>query len=125
MYSVQLGELLKNEDFALDIAGLIGISRTSNKNIIKGESILIETNGGSPYILSIYAFGANTEYISTFIISWASIYAADIVKLSEYNYTNNITIEVSRTGNDRYVLTYKSGNLDSINLKYSLRQLLQ
>ena len=119
-----VGGLLKNKDFALDIAGLIGISRASKKNIRKGESISIETNEKSPYILSIYASEINTEYIATFIISWASIYAADIVKLSEYSYTKNITIEVSRTGNDRYVLTYKSGNLDSINLTYSLRQLL-
>jgi hypothetical protein len=58
------------------------------------------------------------------MLAWASVYAAGITKISEYSYTSNVTIEVSRTGTDKYKITYKAGNVSSVELKYSLRKLI-
>ncbi len=104
---------------------LIGINSTVTTILQVGESVEIrETNTASIYLLSIRASASNTEYLATYILAWASIYAAGVTKLSEYSYTSNVTIEVSRTGTDKYKITYKAGNVSSIELKYSLRKLI-
>jgi hypothetical protein len=107
------------------LAELIGINSTVTTILQVGESVEIrETNTASIYLLSIRASASNTEYLATYILAWASIYAAGVTKLSEYSYTSNVTIEVSRTGTDKYKITYKAGNVSSIELKYSLRKLI-
>lgn len=107
------------------LAELIGINSTVTTILQVGESVEIrETNTASIYLLSIRASASNTEYLATYILAWASIYAAGVTKLSEYSYTSNVTIEVSRTGTDKYKITYKAGNVSSIELKYSLRNLI-
>jgi len=107
------------------LAGLIGINSTVTTILQVGESVEIgETNTASIYLLSIRASASNTEYLATYILAWASVYAAGITKISEYSYTSNVTLEVSRTGTDKYKITYKTGNVSSVELKYSLRKLI-
>ena len=117
--------LMTKEQVASVLAELIGINSTVTTILQVGESVEIrETNTASIYLLSIRASASNTEYLATYILAWASIYAAGVTKLSEYSYTSNVTIEVSRTGTDKYKITYKAGNVSSIELKYSLRKLI-
>ncbi len=117
--------LMTKEQVASVLAGLIGINSTVTTILQVGESVEIrETNTASIYLLSIRASASNTEYLATYILAWASVYAAGVTKLSEYSYTSNVTIEVSRTGTDKYKITYKAGNVSSIELKYSLRKLI-
>ena len=119
MYSHQF----RQADLAL--AELIGINSTVTTILQVGESVEIgETNTASIYLLSIRASASNTEYLATYILAWASVYAAGITKISEYSYTSNVTLEVSRTGTDKYKITYKTGNVSSVELKYSLRKLI-
>ena len=107
------------------LAELIGINSTVTTILQVGESVEIgETNTASIYLLSIRASASNTEYLATYILAWASVYAAGITKISEYSYTSNVTLEVSRTGTDKYKITYKTGNVSSVELKYSLRKLI-
>ena len=90
-----------------------------------GESIGIALSGKSPFILSIYAGEANnTEYLVTYIVNWASIYAASYTKLSEYSYTNNVVIEFNRIGNNNFKILYKSGNVESVTISYNVRKLI-
>ena len=113
------------EQFSSVLAGLIGINSTVTTILQVGESVEIgETNTASIYLLSIRASASNTEYLATYILAWASVYAAGITKISEYSYTSNVTLEVSRTGTDKYKITYKTGNVSSVELKYSLRKLI-
>lgn len=117
--------VMTKEQVASVLAELIGINSTVTTILQVGESVEIrETNTASIYLLSIRASASNTEYLATYILAWASIYAAGVTKLSEYSYTSNVTIEVSRTGTDKYKITYKAGNVSSIELKYSLRKLI-
>lgn len=117
--------VMTKEQVASVLAELIGINSTVTTILQVGESVEIrETNTASIYLLSIRASASNTEYLATYILAWASIYAAGVTKLSEYSYTSNVTIEVSRTGTDKYKITYKAGNVSSIELKYSLRNLI-
>ena len=117
--------VMTKEQVASVLAELIGINSTVTTILQVGESVEIrETNTASIYLLSIRASASNTEYLATYILAWASIYAAGVTKLSEYSYTSNVTIEVSRTGTDKYKITYKAGNVSSIELKYSLRKLM-
>ena len=117
--------LMTKEQVASVLEELIGINSTVTTILQVGESVEIrETNTASIYLLSIRASASNTEYLATYILAWASIYAAGVTKLSEYSYTSNVTIEVSRTGTDKYKITYKAGNVSSIELKYSLRKLI-
>ena len=117
--------VMTKEDIAKVLAELIGINSTVTTILQVGESVEIrETNTASIYLLSIRASASNTEYLATYILEWASIYAAGVTKLSEYSYTSNVTIEVSRTGTDKYKITYKAGNVSSIELKYSLRKFI-
>ena len=107
------------------LAELIGINSTVTTILQVGESVEIgETNTAGIYLLSIRASASNTEYLATYILAWASVYAAGITKISEYSYTSNVTLEVSRTGTDKYKITYKTGNVSSVELKYSLRKLI-
>ena len=113
------------EQFSSVLAELIGINSTVTTILQVGESVEIrETNTASIYLLSIRASASNTEYLATYILAWASVYAAGITKISEYSYTSNVTLEVSRTGTDKYKITYKTGNVSSVELKYSLRKLI-
>ena len=117
--------LMTKEHVASVLAGLIGINSTVTTILQVGESVEIgETNTASIYLLSIRASASNTEYLATYILAWASVYAAGITKISEYSYTSNVTLEVSRTGTDKYKITYKTGNVSSVELKYSLRKLI-
>ena len=117
--------VMTKEQVASVLAELIGINSTVTTILQVGESVEIrETNTASIYLLSIRASASNTEYLAMYILAWASIYAAGVTKLSEYSYTSNVTIEVSRTGTDKYKITYKAGNVSSIELKYSLRKLI-
>jgi hypothetical protein len=117
--------VMTKEQVASVLAELIGINSTVTTILQVGESVEIrETNTASIYLLSIRASASNTEYLATYILAWASIYAAGVTKLSEYSYTSNVTIEVSRTGTDKYKITYEAGNVSSIELKYSLRKLI-
>ena len=117
--------VMTKEDIASVLAGLMGINITVTTTLQVGDYVEIrETNTASIYLLSIRASASNTEYLATYILAWASIYAAGVTKLSEYSYTNNVTIEVSRTGTDKYKITYKAGNVSSVELKYSLRKLI-
>ena len=117
--------VMTKEQVASVLAELIGINSTVTTILQVGESVEIrETNTASIYLLSIPASASNTDYLATYILAWASIYAAGVTKLSEYSYTSNVTIEVSRTGTDKYKITYKAGNVSSIELKYSLRKLI-
>lgn len=117
--------VMTKEQVASVLAELIGINSTVTTILQVGESVEIrETNTASIYLLSIRASASNTEYLATYILAWASIYAAGVTKLSEYSYTSNVTIEVSRPGTDKYKITYKAGNVSSIELKYSLRKLI-
>lgn len=117
--------LMTKEDIAKVLAELIGINSTVTTILQVGESVEIgETNTASIYLLSIRASASNTEYLATYILAWASVYAAGITKISEYSYTSNVTLEVSRTGTDKYKITYKTGNVSSVELKYSLRKLI-
>ena len=117
--------VMTKEQVASVLAGLMGINITVTTTLQVGDYVEIrETNTASIYLLSIRASASNTEYLATYILAWASIYAAGVTKLSEYSYTNNVTIEVSRTGTDKYKITYKAGNVSSVELKYSLRKLI-
>lgn len=117
--------VMTKEQVASVLAELIGINSTVTTILQVGESVEIrETNTASIYLLSIRASASNTEYLSTYILAWASVYAAGITKISEYSYTSNVTLEVSRTGTDKYKITYKTGNVSSVELKYSLRKLI-
>ena len=117
--------VMTKEDIAKVLAELIGINSTVTTILQVGESVEIgETNTASIYLLSIRASASNTEYLATYILAWASVYAAGITKISEYSYTSNVTLEVSRTGTDKYKITYKTGNVSSVELKYSLRKLI-
>jgi len=117
--------VMTKEQVASVLAGLIGINSTVTTILQVGESVEIgETNTASIYLLSIRASASNTEYLATYILAWASVYAAGITKISEYSYTSNVTLEVSRTGTDKYKITYKTGNVSSVELKYSLRKLI-
>lgn len=117
--------LMTKEQVASVLAELIGINSTVTTTLQVGESVEIrETNTASIYLLSIRASASNTEYLATYMLAWASVYAAGITKISEYSYTSNVTIEVSRTGTDKYKITYKAGNVSSVELKYSLRKLI-
>ena len=117
--------LMTKEQVASVLAGLIGINSTVTTILQVGESVEIgETNTASIYLLSIRASASNTEYLATYILAWASVYAAGITKISEYSYTSNVTLGVSKTGTDKYKITYKAGNVSSIELKYSLRKLI-
>lgn len=117
--------LMTKEQVASVLAGLIGINSTVTTILQVGESVEIgETNTASIYLLLIRASASNTEYLATYILAWASVYAAGITKISEYSYTSNVTLEVSRTGTDKYKITYKARNVSSIELKYSLRKLI-
>ena len=117
--------LMTKEQVASVLAELIGINSTVTTILQVGESVEIgETNTASIYLLSIRASASNTEYLATYILAWASVYAAGITKISEYSYTSNVTLEVSRTGTDKYKITYKTGNVSSVELKYSLRKLI-
>lgn len=117
--------VMTKEDIASVLAELIGINSTVTTILQVGESVEIrETNTASIYLLSIRASASNTEYLSTYILAWASVYAAGITKISEYSYTSNVTLEVSRTGTNKYKITYKTGNVSSVELKYSLRKLI-
>ena len=117
--------VMTKEQVASVLAGLIGINSTVTTILQVGESVEIgETNTASIYLLSIRASTSNTEYLATYILAWASVYAAGITKISEYSYTSNVTLEVSRTGTDKYKITYKTGNVSSVELKYSLRKLI-
>ena len=117
--------VMTKEQVASVLAELIGINSTVTTILQVGESVEIgETNTASIYLLSIRASASNTEYLATYILAWASVYAAGITKISEYSYTSNVTLEVSRTGTDKYKITYKTGNVSSVELKYSLRKLI-
>ena len=117
--------VMTKEQVASVLAGLIGINSTVTTILQVGESVEIgETNTASIYLLSIRASASNTEYLATYILAWASVYAAGITKISEYSYTSNVTLEVSRAGTDKYKITYKTGNVSSVELKYSLRKLI-
>ena len=117
--------VMTKEDIASVLAELIGINSTVTTILQVGESVEIgETNTAGIYLLSIRASASNTEYLATYILAWASVYAAGITKISEYSYTSNVTLEVSRTGTDKYKITYKTGNVSSVELKYSLRKLI-
>lgn len=117
--------VMTKEQVASVLAGLIGINSTVTTILQVGESVEIgETNTASIYLLSIRASASNMEYLATYILAWASVYAAGITKISEYSYTSNVTLEVSRTGTDKYKITYKTGNVSSVELKYSLRKLI-
>ena len=117
--------VMTKEQVASVLAGLMGINSTVTTILQVGESVEIgETNTASIYLLSIRASASNTEYLATYILAWASVYAAGITKISEYSYTSNVTLEVSRTGTDKYKITYKTGNVSSVELKYSLRKLI-
>ena len=119
------GKLISPARQILALAELIGINSTVTTILQVGESVEIrETNTASIYLLSIRASASNTEYLSTYILAWASVYAAGITKISEYSYTSNVTLEVSRAGTDKYKITYKTGNVSSVELKYSLRKLI-
>lgn len=117
--------VMTKEQVASVLAGLMGINSTVTTILQVGESVEIgETNTASIYLLSIRASASDTEYLATYILAWASVYAAGITKISEYSYTSNVTLEVSRTGTDKYKITYKTGNVSSVELKYSLRKLI-
>lgn len=117
--------LMTKEQVASVLAELIGINSTVTTTLQVGDYVEIrETNTASIYLLSIRASASNTEYLATYILAWASVYAAGITKISEYSYTSNVTLEVSRTGTDKYKITYKTGNVSSVKLKYSLRKLI-
>lgn len=117
--------VMTKEQVASVLAELMGINSTVTTILQVGESVEIrETNTASIYLLSIRASASNTEYLATYILAWASVYAAGITKISEYSYTSNVTLEVSRTGTDKYKITYKTGNVSSVELKYSLRKLI-
>ena len=116
---------ISKEDLAKVLGELIGIRLYPKTTLKIGESIEIALSGKSPFILSIYAGEANnTEYLATYIINWASIYAASSTKLSEYSYTNNVVIELNRSGINNFKILYKSGNVDSVTVSYCLRKLL-
>ena len=107
------------------LAELMGINSTVTTTLQVGDYVEIrETNTSSVYLLSIRASASNTEYLATYILAWASVYAAGITKISEYSYTSNVTLEVSREGTNKYKITYKTGNVSSVELKYSLRKLI-
>lgn len=117
--------LMTKEQVASVLAGLMGINSTVTTILQVGESVEIrETNTASIYLLSIRASASNTEYLATYMLAWASVYAAGITKISEYSYTSNVTIEASREGTNKYKITYKTGNVSSVELKYSLRKLI-
>ena len=117
--------LMTKEQVASVLEELIGINSTVTTTLQVGDYVEIrETNTASIYLLSIRASASNTEYLATYILAWASVYAAGITKISEYSYTSNVTLEVSRTGTDKYKITYKTGNVSSVKLKYSLRKLI-
>lgn len=75
-------------------------------------------------LLSLYARAPNTEYMAVYILNWASQYAARVNLLSEYSYTNNVTIEVKREGTDLFKIQYVSGNVGSVTVQYSLFRIL-
>ena len=75
-------------------------------------------------LLSLYASAPNTEYMAVYILNWASQYAARVNLLSEYSYTNNVTIEVKREGTDLFKIQYVSGNVESVTVQYSLFRIL-
>lgn len=117
--------VMTKEQVASVLAGLMGINSTVTTILQVGESVEIrETNTASIYLLSIRASASNTEYLATYMLAWASVYAAGITKISEYSYTSNVTIEASREGTNKYKITYKTGNVSSVELKYSLRKLI-
>lgn len=117
--------VMTKEQVASVLAELIGINSTVTTTLQVGDYVEIrETNTASIYLLSIRASASNTEYLATYILAWASVYAAGITKISEYSYTSNVTLEVSRIGTDKYKITYKTGNVSSVKLKYSLRKLI-
>ena len=100
----------------------MGINSTVTTTLQVGDYVEIrETNTSSVYLLSIRASASNTEYLATYILAWASVYAAGITKISEYSYTSNVTLEVSREGTNKYKITYKTGNVSSVD---SLRKLI-
>ena len=106
-----------------------------SSNFELGELILkpqhtegVLANGGSLAVnwkmLSLYASAPNTEYMAVYILNWASQYAARVNLLSEYSYTNNVTIEVKREGTDLFKIQYVSGNVESVTVQYSLFRIL-
>ena len=117
--------VMTKEQVASVLAELMGINSTVTTTLQVGDYVEIrETNTSSVYLLSIRASASNTEYLATYILAWASVYAAGITKISEYSYTSNVTLEVSREGTNKYKITYKTGNVSSVELKYSLRKLI-
>ena len=98
--------VMTKEQVASVLAGLMGINSTVTTILQVGESVEIrETNTASIYLLSIRASASNTEYLATYMLAWASVYAAGITKISEYSYTSNVTIEASREGTNKYKIT--------------------
>ena len=97
----------------------------------RGSTLLLDLMArgfGMIYLLSIKCVAANTEFMGEYIINWPSIYANNLTVLSQYNYRNNISIEVSRAtpsgSTDGYNVIFKSGDVESVKMTYSLARLI-
>ena len=93
--------------------------------LTKGGSLAVNCNtNASICLLSLYASAPNTEYMAVYILNWASQYAARVNLLSEYSYTNNVTIEVKREGTGLFKIQYVSGDVERVTVQYSLFRVL-
>lgn len=97
----------------------------------RGSTLLLDLRArgsGMIYLLSIKCVAANTEFMGEYIINWPSKYANNLTVLSQYNYMNNISIEVSRAtpsgSTDGYNVIFKSGDVESVQMTYSLARLI-
>lgn len=97
----------------------------------RGSTLLLDLKSrgsGIIFLLSIKCEAVNTVFMGEYIINWSSNYANNLTVLSQYNYLNNISIEVSRATpsgpTNGYNVIFKSGDAESVQMTYSLARLI-
>ena len=109
----------------LELGELILKPQHTEGVLAKGGSLTINwCTNASICLLSLYVRASNTEYMAVYILNWASQYAARVNLLSEYSYTNNVTIEVKREGTGLFKIQYVSGDVERVTVQYSLFRVL-
>ena len=115
---------IAKSDLAILIRNAIIQKNKVETNIQKGEHLPInEVEPHSIYLLTIQAIASNIEYSAVYVLHWASVYAASVNKLSDYNYTDRISVTVSRVTPNKFSITFTSNYVTECTIIYCLTKI--